>query len=348
MSETVARHMEYPKAPDVEVLICTHDRVDLLARTLDSLNSSDLPDDFRLGILVVANACTDGTREFLEGYVASLDSDRDVKRRDQKLPLRWLEDPIPGKSHALNFALPQATGSVIAFVDDDHRVDSGYLKAICAASRQYPSADLFCGRILPDWDGTEPRWVHEHGPYRIYPLPVPRFDLGKEAMAVEPGTATPGGGNLAIRRGLFERVGEFQLDLGPHGHDLGGAEDIEWVRRALSGGAMLHYLPDMLQYHYVDSGRLTLWYVMRKAYERTASTTRLALDVNPGRWTPPFMIRKVLTYFVKAVTSLRQGRRRFYLTRLAAALGEIKGFQLQKRSKATTDKSTRSGKHGSS
>jgi hypothetical protein len=167
-------------------------------------------------------------------------------------------------------------------------------------------------------------------------------------MTVTLGTATPGGGNLAIRRGLFERVGEFKLDLGPHGHDLGGAEDIEWVRRSLRGGAVLHYIPDMLQYHYVDAKRLTLWYVMRKAYERTASTTRLAIEDKSVRWVPPFMIRKVVTYLAKAATSLGEGRRRFYCTRLAAALGEIKGYQLQKSSKAMHEKSARNGKHGKS
>lgn len=331
MSEAVAQRREYPATPDVEVLICTHNRVDLLTRTLDSINRSHLPPDCRLGIFVVANACTDGTRAFLDEYAESQPpSSRGNPGSGHRLPLRWLEDPVPGKSHALNLALPQARGSVIAFVDDDHRVDPGYLAAVYEASRRYPASDLFCGRILPDWDGTEPAWVHENGPYRIYPLPVPRFDLGQEAKTVTLGSATPGGGNLAIRRDLFERVGEFQLDLGPHGHNLGGAEDIEWVRRSLRGGATLHYIPDMLQYHYVDAERLTLWYVMRKAYERTASTTRLALDDSQGPGVPRFMIRKVLTYLLKAATSLGSSRRRFYLTRLAAAFGEIKGFQLQK------------------
>jgi glycosyltransferase involved in cell wall biosynthesis len=327
-----SRSINYPDSPDVEVLICTHNRVELLMRTLDSINSSDIPADCKLGIFVVANACTDATTTFLHEYVADKNSasNKGTGNRGHRLPLRWLEDPIPGKSHALNFSLPQATGSVIAFVDDDHRVDSGYLKAVWAAVRQHPSSELFCGRILPDWDGTEPEWVHDDGPYRIYPLPVPRFDLGQEPMIVTLGTATPGGGNLAIRRELFQRVGEFQLDLGPHGHDLGGAEDIEWVMRSLRDGAILHYIPDMLQYHYVDSERLTLWYVMRKAYERTASTTRLALDGNPGAWVPRFMIRKVLTYLIKAASSPGKDRRRFYFTRLAAALGEIKGFQQQK------------------
>jgi GT2 family glycosyltransferase len=330
--------LESRNMPDIEVLICTHNRAALLERTLSSINTCVLPTDCIIGIFVIANACTDDTHEFLENYISSQKIGAgNTTNKDRRLPLRWLADPIPGKSHALNFSLPQTTGSIIAFVDDDHRVDPGYLKAIWDAACKHPGADLFCGRILPDWDGTEPVWVHEDGAYRIYPLPVPRFDLGDEPIVIAPGGATPGGGNIAIRRGLFERIGDFQLDLGPQGHNLGGAEDIEWVRRAMDSGTVLRYVPDMLQYHYVDSQRMTLWYIMRKAYERSASTTRLSKKSGEGQMIPPFMIRKSLTYLTKALISIRQKQRRFYLTRLAAALGEIKGFRIQAKKQHSTN-----------
>ncbi len=323
----------YPDTPDIEVLICTHNRCELLQRAISSLNHCKRRPEDEIGILVVANACSDGTIAFLEAYGPNGAEESDLSA---KIPLRWIEDPVPGKSHALNLAIPQACGRLIAFVDDDHRVDSSYLAALGAASERYPDADLFCGRILPDWDGNEPAWVHETGPYRIYPLPVPRFELGDSPKRVEPGTATPGGGNLAIRRGLFERNGPFRLELGPEGHNLGGAEDIEWVQRAQSRGATLYYLPDMLQHHYVEAGRLTLPYVMRKAFERSSSTIRLGKQHIGRRGVPPFMIRKVLTYLIKAATALDTPRRRFFLTRLSAAAGEIKGVFLQRRDAKAT------------
>jgi GT2 family glycosyltransferase len=243
-------------------------------------------------------------------------------------------DAIPGKSHALNTALPLAMAPLIAFVDDDHRVDKGYLEAVWRAAQEQPDADFFCGRILPDWDGSEPAWVHDEGRYRIYPLPVPRFDLGDSAGFVEPGRATPGGGNLAIRNSVFARIGPFNLALGPRGHNLGGAEDIEWVRRGVADGAKVFYIPDMLQYHYVDSERMTLAYIMQKAYERSASTSRLASSFGAHRFLPLYMIRKTLTYALNALISISSKRRRFYLTRLSAALGEIKGFYQQKKTRA--------------
>jgi len=316
----------YPGQPDIEVVICTHNRSDLLERALGSLNNCHQPENCRIGIFVVANACSDSTSDMLHTYTANIPP----TDKQSHLPLRWTEDPVPGKSHALNFALPQTTGKLIAFVDDDHRVDRNYLKSLCEALSSHPEADLYCGRILPDWDGSEPSWVHESEPYRIYPLPVPRFELGPDPKPVPPGTATPGGGNLAIRQGLFSKVGPFRLELGPQGHNLGGAEDIEWVKRAITDGAQLYYLPDMLQYHYVDSRRLTLAYVMRKAYERSSSTERLGDQHRGKAGIPPYMLRKSLTYFLKALTSLTSRRRRFFLTRLAASLGEIKGVRLQR------------------
>lgn len=317
---------------EIEVLICTHNRAALLERTLTSLNICRRPAHCLITLFVVANACSDHTDQILNRYLQRIGS-------ENLLPLRWIEEPKPGKSRALNTALPQAHASVITFVDDDHRVDHEYLEAVCQAACYYPDADLFCGRILPDWDGSEPDWVHDQGPYRIYPLPVPRFELGQKPMRVLPGVATPGGGNLAIRRRLFEQIGPFLLELGPQGHDLGGAEDIEWVRRAIASGARLQYVPDMLQYHYVDPDRLTLRYLMAKAYERSSSIIRLSTELTERRWLPPYMIRKALSYTIFALTSLTSRRRRFYLTRLAAALGEIKGFHLLRRNSVNPSQS---------
>jgi GT2 family glycosyltransferase len=323
---------DYPASPDLEVLICTHDRADLLQRTLASLNQCNHPSGCRVGIFVTANACSDGTADALNAYT------RSAEECGTQLPLRWIVDPVPGKSHALNTALPLACAPLIAFVDDDHRIDADYLEAVWQTALEQPDADFFCGRILPDWDGSEPAWVHDEGRYRVYPLPVPKFDLGPSAGLVEPGSATPGGGNLAIRRPLFDRVGPFELDLGPHGHNLGGAEDIEWVRRAVALEARLYYAPRILQHHYVDSSRMTLGYVLQKAYERTASTSRLAPTLNAHRFLPAYMIRKAVTYALQALMSLSNNRRRFFLTRLAASLGEIKGFLQQKRSRTAKER----------
>ncbi len=314
-------------APSLCILICTHDRVELLGKTLASLNAAEAPAGWRVEILVIANACSDATHVFLDDYQRSPGS---------RLPLRWRAESIPGKSNALNHAIPLIDTDLVAFVDDDHRVDTAYLRAICLAADKAPEADLFCGRILPDWDGREPAWVHEHGRYRIYPLPVPRFDLGGEAREIDAAIAIPGGGNLFLRRAWLQRVGPFSVELGPMGHNLGGAEDIEWVLRALDLGARLRYVPEVVQYHYVDNDRLKFRYVVAKAFVRSASTVRVH-SAHEGA-IPLYMYRKLFGYFSSAVTAWSSARRRFYLVRLAATLGEIKGYR-----QARSDRRNRSG-----
>ena len=56
---------------------------------------------------------------------------------------------------------------------------------------------------------------------------------------------SPGGGNLVVRHHVFTIAGQFSTELGPHGHDLGGGEDSEYVLRAMIRGVRCQYTPDI-------------------------------------------------------------------------------------------------------
>lgn len=299
---------------ELTLLICTHNRADLLHKALASLNRARRP-AMLVRILVAANACSDDTVAQMQAYQAQ-------QVANDWLPLRVIAVPTPGKSHALNEAIPQIETELTAFVDDDHRVDDDYLTAIERAVATWPDAGLYCGRILPDWDGSEPTWVHDEGAYRIYPLPVPRYDQGDEPSTITAEVGPiPGGGNLVVRRRVFELTGLFSTELGPHGHDLGGGEDSEYVLRALSRGERCQYAPDIIQHHHVDTARLQLGYLLKKSYQRTRSTARIL----GGGSVPLYMWRKLAEYGFHSVFSLAWNTRRFFWVRTAAALGEIRG-----------------------
>jgi len=296
------------------IMICTHNRADLLELALASLNAAQRP-DIPVHILVAANACTDDTAARMLAY-QSQPADKGW------LPLRLIEVPTPGKSHALNRAIPEIDTELTAFVDDDHRVDESYLVAIAHAAQNWPDAGLYCGRILPDWKGTEPAWVHDEGPYRVYPLPVPRYNQGDQPKTItaEEGPI-PGGGNLVVRHHVFALAGQFSTELGPHGHDLGGGEDSEYVLRAMIRGIRCQYTPDIVQHHYVDIDRLKLNYLLKKSFQRTRSTSRIQGN---GR-IPLYMWRKLAEYGLHSVFSRSWAKRRFFWMRTAAALGELQG-----------------------
>lgn len=307
--------------PLLTILICTHDRVALLESVLGSLNSCRRPASVGAEILVVANACRDGTHAALEAYRARA-------AHDGFLPLAWLAEPTPGKSHALNRGATALRSDWVAIVDDDHRVGDDFLLRIEQAIAAHPQASLLCGRILPDWDGREPTWVHDEGPYKVYPLPIPRQDFGDVPRELGVADPLPGGGNQIIRVDVLRRLGPFSTALGPQGHDLGGGEDTEYMLRALAAGERLWYEPSIVQYHYVDLERLALPYLMRKAYQRSASVVALHGATGGGsRGVPMYLYRKLAGYAAGAVTALGSARRRFYLVRTAAALGEMAGHR---------------------
>lgn len=304
--------------PELTIVICTHNRATLLTRTLESLLAAKRP-PVDVELLIVANHCSDDTHHLLETYAS---------RRYDGLAIRWFAEPTKGKSHALNAAIRAVLANLVAFVDDDQRVDPEFLTATCTTALQVPEADLICGRLLPDWDGSEPSWVHDAGPYRIFPLPVPNFDLGDESVWLNANTAIPSGGNFTVRAPCLRRVGDFSTNLGPVGHDLGGSEDSEWLLRALRSGAKLRYDPSIIQRHHIEAKRLSLGFMLRLTFKRTASTVGLiGATVASDSAAPLWTYRKLASYCGRVVTSLSANRRRFYLMRSAAALGEIAGYR---------------------
>ena len=317
-----AQHAQSGEIPEkrlmgITVIICTHNRANLLRRTLAFLNQARRPATCQVEILVIANACTDDSAALLDNYIEQ------AAERDW-LPLRWQEEWVVGKSNALNHAISLVRTPVIAMVDDDHRVDEGYLLAICQASKQYRDASIFCGRILPDWTGEEPAWIHDEGQFAIYPLPVPRYENGGSPCTVGCDGPIPGGGNLFLRRAIFDRVGKFNTALGPKGHNLSGGEDMDFVLRALKAGERLQYVPDVLQYHVVEVNRLKLGYIMRKSFSR--SQAPILVKIHSSQFPPRYLWGKLVSYFLHVLTSLYWPETRFYLIRTSAALGELVAY----------------------
>lgn len=265
-----------------------------------------------------ANNCCDNTVNNLQRY-------RKVAEAQGWLPLECFEDSIPCKSNALNHAIRLLGEGAVALVDDDHRVDRDYLVNICQALETYPEATLFCGRILPDWDGSEPAWAHDTGPYRIYPLPIPHYDQGiaHRLVTLEHGPL-PGGGNLFLRTAVFGRIGGFSTDLGPRGHNLYGGEDTEFVRTALQKGERLQYVPEVLQYHYVDKQRFKLSYLICKSYQRSRAVARVH---HQDKRVPRYIWRKLGKHIAHTLLFRSWSKMRFYLMRTAATLGELQGMR---------------------
>ncbi|MBE0436336.1 MAG: glycosyltransferase family 2 protein [Methylomicrobium sp.] len=303
------------------IIICTHNRSELLLKTIDSINNARIPNQVDLSILVIPNACRDDTLNKLTEYQRN-------RHLNKSLSLEFVEELAPGKSNALNKALEIIRDGWICFIDDDHRVDANYFQSVIATIEKYPGTKLFCGKIIPDWTGKEPIWAHETGQFKITPYPVPYFDLGNNDLLLSEKNSIPGGGNLVVARDVFDKVGKFSTVLGPKGHNLMGSEDSDFVIRALRSNEMLRYIPDIVQYHYVNLEHFKIGFLIKKSFQRNRSIT---LTKYPEKTNIPlYLWLKVLQYSGSILFSFNTIKSRFYLTRLAGILGQIMGYRQSK------------------
>ena len=92
------------------------------------------------------------------------------------------------------------------------------------------------------------------------------------------------------------------------------------------------YVPGVLQYHYVDPERLSLTYVLRKAYQR-ARTGVMSQHLRNG--IPLYQWRKLGQYLLALAFAFSGARLRFFLVRIASTLGEMAGQRAAKWTPAT-------------
>ena len=221
--------------PLLSVLIATRNRAATLARTLQSLEVAQATRMVDCEILVVDNGSTDTTPAFLNRWAAAATG------------RQHLCVPQPGKCRAMNHALTLARAPLLAFTDDDVEVSPQWLEAILTFFGTYPQYAAAMGRVrVPPAAERDPRLQALLAAYRV----VPVFDKGENVRDV----SEMYGCNIAVRRHVFDRVGNFNERLGP---PFNAGEDLELARRILRAGMRIGYMPQALVYHEVDPQRLT-------------------------------------------------------------------------------------------
>jgi len=214
-------------------------------------------------VLVIDNNSTDQTRDLVE----------DFSRRHSGR-FRYLLEPRPGKSYALNSGIANAFGRILAFVDDDAIVHPRWLQNLTAELGSGEWAGT-AGRVLPAQTFVLPPWLSRSdcvvrrrgGMFQWDPLAVlcAQFDLGDHPIGLDLNRA-PYGVNMAFPKNVFEKYGGFRLDLGPRPNSQLRNEDVEFGRRLMKAGEQLRYVPSAVVYHPVPKGRvkkgffLTWWF----------------------------------------------------------------------------------------
>jgi GT2 family glycosyltransferase len=230
--ETKAGRPGTPQATDVGVVIATRNRVEDLRDCLAALGRLDPPP----GQIVVADSASDDPGAIV---AAAREAGARIVRCDR-----------PGLSLARNAGAAVARSPILAFLDDDCRVDPGWLLALrrgfedesvamvtgafAPAELSTPAQLLYLRTAHMDRRGFLPRrFTREAAPSRHWPLDAWRVGSG---------------GNLAVRASAFAERGGFRLDLGL-GTPARGGEDLFMIFDVIRSGRDVVYRPDAMVWH---------------------------------------------------------------------------------------------------
>lgn len=249
------------------VAVCTWNRADLLARTLERLGELDVPATLDWELVVVDNNSTDHTDRVLEGFVG-------------RLPIVRAFEPEPGLSHARNRAIATASGEFIVWTDDDVLVDPGWLSAYRRAIDDHPSAAFFGGPVEPWFEDGAPAWLR-----RVFDEVSTAFavrDLSSEPFRFEPIRGRlPFGANYAIRREEQLRH-PYDPELGRRPGSMVGEEETSVMMALLHEGAEGWWVPEAKVRHFIPPERQTVDYI-RRFFEGQGE--RAAATAEPGATT---------------------------------------------------------------
>jgi glycosyltransferase involved in cell wall biosynthesis len=236
----------------ISVIICTYNRCRDLSKALASLGLSTLPPMIEWEVLVVDNNSNDETREVAEDFC-----------RQHPGRFRYIFEPHPGKSFALNTGVREAEGDVLAFTDDDVTVEPTWLQNLtaCLGDGEWAGAG---GRTVLSHPFSPPGWLTLAGPDNLGYILAPLFDNGSQPRELrEP----PYGANMAFRKEMFEKYGLFRTDLGPRPGSEIRQEDTEFGRRIMAAGERLRYEPSAVVYHPVPANRVQKSFFLARFFD---------------------------------------------------------------------------------
>jgi hypothetical protein len=168
-----------------------------------------------------------------------------------------------GLSASRNTVLAERPYRHVLFVDDDVRLDAAALDAVRAGFRA--GAQVTGTRLVKPPGMRRLPWFVTSGQFHLIGWHRPRGDIKIWGACMGVDSA------FAADHGL-----DFDLALSRTGSSLQSGEDTSFIRLMKEAGATELLLPDVAVVHDVDPHRLTLRYLLRRAYWQGRSEVRRA------------------------------------------------------------------------
>lgn len=219
--------------PDICVIVATRNRAHAIGQCLAAIEHAfhQCP-GARGTIIVVNNASTDDTEAVVNDWA-----------KTASIPVSLHYEAKKGLSAARNCGIRHAKGDLIVFTDDDCCLSPTYISELLQYDRQDEELTLRSGSVVLGDPTDLPltiKIVTETRTWKRLMNLADEGDLLGNALI---------GCNMAMRRGVIDRVGLFDERLGA-GTSCCAAEDTDYYYRAYLAGLKLQVVPDLMVSHF--------------------------------------------------------------------------------------------------
>lgn len=262
----------------ISIIICTYNREKYIGQLLNSLAQNDYPvTDYE--IILVDNNCTDNTHTICQQFA----------EEHSDITFRYVIEPVQGLSAARNKGIKEAKGDIIIYVDDDALVDSNYIRTYAEHFSSRPDTMAAGGPIEPLYETEEPSWM---SPY-TKALLTAWMNYG-DKIRQYPNGRYPGGGNVAYRKSVFDKVGFFNTELGRKGTALLASEEKDIFDKMHQLGMKILYLPTPVLHHIIPQTKLEEPYFNRLTLQIGESERIRTLAISKTKY-----ISRLASEFIK-------------------------------------------------
>ncbi len=282
----------------ISVCVCTYQRPVWLKRLLEDLQRQRTDDRFTYEIVITDNDAAESARSVVAD--AALHA---------SLRIVYCADPRRSISHARNTTLANATGGLIAFIDDDEFPEPDWLLRLFQTLTSFQVAGVLAP-VRPHFEPGTPDWVKKGGFYER-----PEHETGYVMPWTECRT-----GNVLFDRSIIKGLDPvFDPAFGT------GGGDVDFFRRMMAAGHKFIWCNEAIVHEIVPPSRWNRKVMIKRALLRGRNSFR-----HPeGRW---LNLGKALLaiplYSIVLPLLLMAGQHHFmnYLIKLCNHLGRLLAF----------------------
>ncbi len=302
---------------DISIIISTWNNSKVLSSTISSFTSlrSCLKKRFTWELILVNNNSTDSTREVASSF-------------SEKLPLKYVEEPVQGLARARNTGLKHASGELIVFTDDDVKPCEDWIKTYWEAYQKHPQGYAFGGSVYSIFEGKPPS---KHL-IRYLPSSVNGLDYGSEERIINEDPRMFLAANWACPKSAIELLGGFDESLGlnPQRKRVMVGEETNLMQQLIENGFKLLYLPQARVGHYVPKYKCTLKHALERQYglayyyaKKEFSECKITTGRVP-RWLIKRYTKEIGSYLLKLPFPDKKLNQRFKIERTRALIDAYK------------------------